>query len=239
MEANGFLGHDSSDGTPWSERMASYYPFPMVGENVALTQGGTMDAVFSVWMCSHTGHRGNIMSDDWEELGTGIAGNYYTQDFGARGVSPRPLSMGLHFPSAPEEEVVFRVDWTEQAEPDGLVVVLDGWPEEMALEVGTPENGVYVATVPLDAEGGCHTYWFRGFLDGEETRFPEDGSYGWGDCTFDDTEAGWVDAQAWGEAEPENGCGCGYAGSASWGVLLFSPLVLFRMRSSARAAACS
>jgi len=231
METNGFVGHDSFDGTLWADRLASYYPFPTVGENVAQTYGGTTDAVFSVWMCSRSGHRGNIMSDTWEELGTGTAGMYFTQDFGARGVSPRPLSMGLHFPSDPEDEVVFRVDWTGETAPDALVVVLDGWPLEGELEYGVPENGVYATTVLLDAGGGCHAYWFKALLDGEETRFPEEGSYGWGDCAFDDPDARWVDRQSWGDEVPKDGCGCAYGGAVPWAVALL-PLFVLRRRVS-------
>jgi uncharacterized protein (TIGR03382 family) len=143
--------------------------------------------------------------------------------------------MGLHFPSVPEDEALFRVDWTGETAPDALVVVLDGWPVGVELEYGAPENGVYAATVLLDAEGGgCHEYWFKALLDGEETRFPEEGSYGWGDCTFDDSGARWVDGQLWGEGDPANGCGCGHGSAVPWAVALL-PLVVLRRRVSPRA----
>jgi hypothetical protein len=43
---------------------------------------------------------------------------------------------------------------------------------------------------------GCHRYHFEAIVDGEVHRFPEDGQYGWGDCAFDDVEAGWFESRS-------------------------------------------
>ena len=56
-------------------------------------------------MCS-SGHRVNIMADDFDDLGVGAAGKYYTQDFGGGAKTEHePLAMGVHTPKIPRTGV--------------------------------------------------------------------------------------------------------------------------------------
>lgn len=67
---------------------AGYTGWTSLGENIA---GGysTPEAVVAGWMAS-TGHRKNILSPEFTEIGIGVAsgggkfGTYWTQEFGAR-----------------------------------------------------------------------------------------------------------------------------------------------------------
>lgn len=191
MHTHDHFSHSSSDGTPAGTRIRRYYPTSNVGENIAY---GYPDpyAVVLGWMCS-TGHRANIMTPDWEELGTGISGKYTTQDFGRRGVSPleRPLAMGAHTPTEPGAEVEYLLNVHALAAPSKVEVVVNGEPVAMELGWGVPSQGTWrvrVATQP-----GCNRYAFRAQLaDGVVVHFPEVGSFGFGPCAYTDEEAQWI-----------------------------------------------
>lgn len=82
MAANGFLGHASSDGTPWIDRIkAAGYPAPG-GENVARAYDSA-SVVVQKWLESPA-HRRNIVNCAFTKVGIGYAnpGNYWVQDFG-------------------------------------------------------------------------------------------------------------------------------------------------------------
>jgi len=89
-----YFSHNTSDGkTPWTFITAEGYNYIYAGENLAMnfTDSG---AVVSAWMNS-SGHRANILSNNFKELGVGvISGEYqgYTtimvvQMFGAQATS--------------------------------------------------------------------------------------------------------------------------------------------------------
>lgn len=232
MQSHDFVDHPSSDGTSFQDRLDGYYDSPNIGENVAYTGGGAGRVVLSVWMCSPP-HRTNIL-DAWDEIGAGALGAYYTVDFGRRGAPPRVLTTGTHAPEAPTNDVVFRTVWRAPEAPDALDIVLDGDPIPMLLETGAPESGLYVAVVASGS--GCHTYWFRGVLGGVEVAFPEEGSFGWGDCAWDDPEARWMATQVPAEGDGPAavpGCGCGGAGpTGGWASGLAVLLAVRRRRAA-------
>lgn len=107
MLEQGFFEHESSDGTPFDQRVRRFYPtskfsFWSVGENLLYTTGelGT-DAAVKAWLAS-PGHRRNLLSGQWREAGVGVvraaaAGGVFggtetwvvTMDFGTRGASDR------------------------------------------------------------------------------------------------------------------------------------------------------
>lgn len=79
------------------------YKYSVIGENVAWNQKSP-EAVVASWMKS-SGHRANILNENFEDIGVGIARNekgepYYTQNFGKgptireSGRRPRPLDEG-------------------------------------------------------------------------------------------------------------------------------------------------
>lgn len=82
------MSHTGSDGSSVGTRARnSGYGWRGIAENVAYGQRSAKDVVLS-WMCS-SGHRRNMMSCSYGDLGVGVNCNsgrcYYTQDFGCRG----------------------------------------------------------------------------------------------------------------------------------------------------------
>jgi len=77
MLSNGYFAHASFDGTSFSERIARYYPpgssLWSVGENLLWT-AGRIDAASSLaaWMAD-PGHRANILSPAWRQIGIAAA----------------------------------------------------------------------------------------------------------------------------------------------------------------------
>ncbi|GAA1400687.1 hypothetical protein GCM10009613_57870 [Pseudonocardia kongjuensis] len=80
MAANGYFSHDSRDGRDFADRMtAAGYPSPGA-ENIAAGQPDAATVVAD-WMAS-PGHRKNILDCSLSTIGVGLAGGYWTQNFG-------------------------------------------------------------------------------------------------------------------------------------------------------------
>lgn len=189
MRRDGYFDHDSNDGTSWDRRIHRYYDGAMIGENIAYGYPTAYDAVVGGWMCS-SGHRANIMNASYNELGVGVSGTYYTQDFGYRGSAPdRAMAMGFHAPKDPSGQVSFYVDWSGAA-PDALYVVANGVRHDLSRVLGTDSRGVFGVT--LAAGSGCQPYHFVGESGGRTETWPQDGSYGYGGCDWDDDGARWL-----------------------------------------------
>src|SRR4051794_14601968 len=104
MVAQGFFGHESPDGGTLVQRLtdAGYLGDDdawVVGENIGWGQASlaTARSMVTAWMNS-PGHRENLLSADYTEVGLGLAlgtptdqtwGATYTTDFGA-GAAPAP-----------------------------------------------------------------------------------------------------------------------------------------------------
>ena len=105
--------------------MERFYESGFVGENIAWGYPSPWSAQVEGWMCS-SGHRANLMSPDYEELGTGVTGVYYTQDFGSRGadLSAHPIRMGAHTPFEVLTQVTFLADYYDAtgAAPAGAAI---------------------------------------------------------------------------------------------------------------------
>ena len=197
MRDEGWFDHDSSpggdhpfSGRDFGSRVAHWYSDSYtVGENIAWGYEPGFGVVMEGWMCSG-GHRANIMSEWYLELGTGVAGTYATQDFG--GGAPDTdgnLAMGLHepFDGGPGSDIDFYVDY-QGSGPETVEVFLNGVPHPMELEYGEASQGVFAGTFELvDA---CTEYWFLAVDEAGEHPWPETGSYTIGDC-----EAEWVAQQ--------------------------------------------
>lgn len=196
MEESGNFSHSSSDGTSFGERLARFYDESgYVGENIAYGYGDGYRTVFTGWMCSTDGHRANIMSGDYNELGTGVSGAYYTQDFAAgTAESEGAVAMAIHTPQSPTDEVSVYADWQDAEAPARLELILDGQPRALALAWGAEEQGIYGDVVALTADGSCHQYFVEWETeDGATGRFPEEGSYTFGAACED--ELGWIPEQ--------------------------------------------
>ena len=241
MATTGTFSHDSSDGTSFSSRLSRFYPSGMVGENIAVGYGSPFAVVMNGWMCSTDGHRANIMSASWDELGTGISASYYTQDFGARGVDPEVIAMGVHLPASPHTSVELVADFHDPsgAAPEALVAVLNGDAYPMTLLYGAAHMGIYLADVAIEVDSaGCYEYFFEATVAGESSRFPEEGSYGWGDCGYDDEGAQWLRRQLENDSGGVDmteqqmldqfslvGCSVGAGAAGWWWLALGLPLV--------------
>ena len=183
MVENNCFQHNSCDGTDWGERISRYYSGGSIGENIAYGYGDGWNTVFYGWMCSEDGHRGNIMSSGWNELGTGVNGTHMTQDFAAGSPeSNAPVRMGLHFPENPSASVEFFADWADSEAPAKLYTVLDGDITAMDVEWGTETKGIFRSEANLNQEDAtCHEYYvYWETSAGETGTFPEDGSYQFG-----------------------------------------------------------
>jgi uncharacterized protein YkwD len=104
MVAQSFFAHEAPDGTGLVDRLTAVGYLKndggdwAVGENIAWAQGSlsTPRAVMQAWMDS-PGHRDNILSGDYVEIGVGVApgipeagqqGTTFTTDFGMHRVAP-------------------------------------------------------------------------------------------------------------------------------------------------------
>jgi MYXO-CTERM domain-containing protein len=193
MVDNNWFAHESSDGTSFGDRMARFYESGYIGENIAYGYPSPFSAMFHGWMCS-SGHRANIMTAGWTELGTGVVNTHYTQDFGGGAPdSTGAVAMGVHEPSTATDTATFYADWQDDDPPTYLRVVIDGRPSSLDLEYGKDTQGVFAAEVEVEP-GDCHAYYFAWeTADGTQGTFPETGSYTYGiDCA---DGIGWVEGQ--------------------------------------------
>ncbi len=85
---NNVFDHTGTDGSSPFDRMTRFgYEFSTAGENIA-AGGSTAEATMTQWMNS-PGHKANILSADYTEIGVGYAAvdgsdftHYWTQTFG-------------------------------------------------------------------------------------------------------------------------------------------------------------
>lgn len=205
MNENGCFQHESCDGTDTWERIGEFYTDAAgaEGENIAMGYPDARNAVLSGWMCSHDGHRANIMSGDFNEMGGGVDATYYTQDFafGELKEGSPPVRMAIEdplsrvFDSGDELAHGWYADWGADAAPAAISVVQDGIETPMTLLVGEPEQGLYAVDEPAAGSADCHAwyvYWET--ADGAKGAFPETGSFLQGDCG--DHEVDWIGEQA-------------------------------------------
>lgn len=173
MAQNGCFQHESCDGTDTWTRIGQYYTETSnLGENIAYGSSDARFTVLSMWMCSHDGHRGNIMSSGFDEMGPGASGSYWTQDFAGGGVLPDgtpPIRMATDY------SLGVYADWGDSAAPATIEVVAEGEATPLDLEHGEGANGVYAATVEM-TEGDR---WFIRYETsaGESGTFPAEGSF--------------------------------------------------------------
>ena len=102
MARLGYFSHSSANGTPFSRRIASYYPARgyrswMAGENLVWASPDLSAArAVKLWLASPP-HRANLLDPSWREIGLsgvhstsapgvygGSAATIITADFGAR-----------------------------------------------------------------------------------------------------------------------------------------------------------
>jgi uncharacterized protein (TIGR03382 family) len=174
MEENACFQHDSCDGSgeDFGTRVSHYYSDSgYVGENIAMGTTDPRYAVMGMWMCS-SGHRANIMTGDYNEMGPGISGTYLTQDFAAGTLAEGDPPVRV----ATDDGDTWYADWGAQSGPREIAVVINGVDTTMSLTWGEPEQGVYSATPVVEADTCSEWYVWWETEDGEIGTFPEEGS---------------------------------------------------------------
>ncbi len=191
MSDNNWFAHESSDGTPFGTRISRFYDSGFAGENIAQGYPSGPVVVLQGWMCSD-GHRANIMTDGYQELGVGVVGTYYTQNFGGgERNNSGGVGMGNHSPGDANHEATFYADYYASDAPASFAVVVNGDPIDMVLEWGVDNQGVYLAEFVPDEPTDCYQYYFMWESPaGEQGIFPEEGSYTYGESC--DDALGWV-----------------------------------------------
>ncbi len=197
------LQHNSCNGTSWYDRIRSFYDYPVfLGENVAYGLSSPQ-ATVNLFLCEQygapcvadgsgaDGHRANIMSSNYQEIGTGYAipSHYWTQDFGGRlPDSMPPVVAASH--AFPEEGVTsFFLNYFDSAggPPMEILVVLDYIQYPLYLDTGTASAGSY--RFDVDEATDCRFYYFLVTAgDGTCWRYPETShfyTYGEGSCLMD------------------------------------------------------
>jgi uncharacterized protein YkwD len=83
MNTNRYFSHTSPDGTGAGVRIeVAGYKWKTYGENIAMGYASEKEVVEG-WLKS-PGHCQNIMKPSFKEMGVAKAGNYWTQNFGAK-----------------------------------------------------------------------------------------------------------------------------------------------------------
>ncbi|WP_375560747.1 CAP domain-containing protein [Bernardetia sp. OM2101] len=83
MNDKNYFSHTGQDGSSFTERMERQgYSWRAAGENIAKGYANET-AVIEGWIDSE-GHCRNIMNPNFEEMGVGKEGDYWTQVFGTR-----------------------------------------------------------------------------------------------------------------------------------------------------------
>ncbi len=200
--------HDSCDGTPWTQRIASHYRLSStIGENIAAGYPDP-EAVVQGWICdpapnqsacsqdgtSFAGHRQNIMDGTWEAMGAGWVAitvgpfpQYWTQDFGGKAeasATASPLVDGSHLLRT-GNTIRFFANYHAGGAPTSVALVLDGASHPLTPALGSAARGTYALDLPRSA--GCRSYRFEAVdAAGAAWRYPAAGQLrtsGEGTCT--------------------------------------------------------
>jgi len=158
MAQQNYFSHTSLDGRTFSQRItAAGYACSTCGENIAAGYS-TAQAVMNGWMSS-PGHRANILSSAYCDIGVGYAfgpastyGHYWTQDFGRRlGVSACPVT---------EYTITATAGPHGAISPSGSVKVPSGSSQTFRI---TSDPGYSILDVKVDGVsiGAAATYTFE------------------------------------------------------------------------------
>jgi hypothetical protein len=213
MAANGCFpaDHSSCDGTSFGDRLAMFYAGRGIGENILKGLSAADASVFDGWLYSD-GHRENMLSPDWVELGTGYApeGSHWVQDFGIRDGIEEPIATsGTHWPltgSGGGSTRWYLAVHDPEGPVDRVEVIVDGARHRLDADRGTASSGTFVTELDNDGDA-CREYAFevhRG--SGDVIRYP---TAGWLLATVGGAACEpWIDAPP-----PADGDGLGSGGN--------------------------
>lgn len=241
MANNGCFSHESCDGTPFERRITRYFNGP-AGENIYTATGDpAARRAVTGWMNS-SGHRVNILRDEWNALGTGFTGAgqiYYVQNFGRTQGGSMPSIPGGAYEILDGSNVQLIANHfsADGAAPTAFDAILGDTRVPLSLAVGPAGNQTYAATAALPE--GCEGLFFVAEdAQGARATFPTEGALLVGQaCTeaytterrasIPGASGGMViDANA-----PEGGCRCAEPSSgAGWLALFLLPLMGLRRK---------
>jgi uncharacterized protein YkwD len=175
MAVNNYFSHTSLDGRTASERIEDAgYSWSAAGENIA-SGYSTPQAVVNGWMNSD-GHRQNILSSTYCDLGVGYAydpssiyDHYWTQDFGRRigvfscsAVANQPPSAGfMATPISGPSPLVVHFDASASVDPEGGLLSFEwNFGDGQTGSGGVPSHtytraGKYTVTLTVMDGGGA------------------------------------------------------------------------------------
>ena len=191
-----YFSHNSFDGTFFSDRIKDAgYPLYRVAENIAMNYPPDVEKAHENLMGS-SGHRANILSADYNEIGIGIwVGEYssypntamYTQDFGWNPNAEIPFSISSFEPASTTlisdgNTQFFRVQTNDVCDiswsVDGTIMKSDEDVTQSSYNMLSPSEGNHgievIATCP---EGSDSVAWslevifpevMKGDFDGDE-----------------------------------------------------------------------
>jgi hypothetical protein len=208
MADNNCFQHDSCDGTPWSDRLRSFYPDAfIIGENVAAGYTTAKDMIDNLLcdesggLCaadraSSAGHRTNIMDARLRQIGAGYVyepasawRRYWVQDFAGNVPSSRPPIVAVCHDFLTAGRISFLLNYRDESDlpPASIQVFVNDVAYTMVLDLGSAAAGTYRAD--LGAAGACRKYYFIAVTAaGEVWRCPGPGTFltsGEGACTTD------------------------------------------------------
>lgn len=199
MAENCGMQHNSCDNTRWSDRIKEYYTDSYtLAENISTGETTPLGAVVQ-WVfdgdsipaadnSDYDGHRANIMSSSYQEMGVGYAYgsnewyHFWTQDFGG-GQSEfgyHPIVAGTHlFLSNNKTDFIANYYDSTGSAPQTAQVIIEGESHVLTLLMGGVDNGAYAVSV-AEADS-CRNYYFQ-FVDanGTDWRYPAYGVL----CTY-------------------------------------------------------
>ena len=214
--------HSSCDGTSFETRVSGFYAGQPIGENIASGHATPHGTVFEGWLYSD-GHRDNMLSDSWNEIGTGFPtddpSRIWVQDFGGGGFSGQPIATsGTHRPLEPGTGGpldYFLAVYDPEGQPQDVHVIKEGVCHPMDDDRGSAGMSTFVLE-DNSGEPRCIPYYFKVERVNQEVVFyPTTGSLfvpvGNADCEdWQETRAA-ADC-APGEGNPDQNTGLGGTG---------------------------
>ena len=151
MLAKNYWAHNSPDGiTPWVFIKNAGYEYIYAGENLARGYNVASD-VIDAWMSS-PGHRGNMLSPNYKEIGFAVLSGKLMDDdtvlvveeFGSRNLAGVPKDIVV---SSEENTSITKPTIVTSSEPKGVVAILSLTPTPTQGIVALEENTDLVAAV--------------------------------------------------------------------------------------------
>ncbi|KAF2075478.1 hypothetical protein CYY_003214 [Polysphondylium violaceum] len=193
MSKNKCFSHDSCDKTKIGERFAQFLGscIPAWGENIAV---GYSSGILqnNLLICedgttcisdgqSGVGHRNNIMSSSYVQVGVGFTNNYITQDFRASGcisdAPTSPIHAGSHTYNISGSQLTYITTfYNSQLTVNSAEIEFSNSRENLVLLYGTANQGAYIYQPTNGTQFSCEPYRFVFSTNNGTFTYPDTGS---------------------------------------------------------------